>query len=133
MRPQSSPVFLLHLRRLDRFLRHQGLHSTAYMLEKDSLAYFDVAHLQKVVKDGQWDAAWRYVRSFSPLWEPTEGESTNQQYTDFVHSLEHNSMLHYLACRGEEGGRFARSIVWSSDGARKSPKIAQQFDLYHGL
>ena len=30
----SSPVVLLHLRRLDRFLKHQGLHSTAHTYDR---------------------------------------------------------------------------------------------------
>lgn len=135
MRPQSSAVVLLHLRRLDRFLKRQGLHSTAYTLERNSLAYFDTAHLQKLVKDGEWDDAWRYVRPFSPLWEPPEGEGTSQQYTDFLHSLEHNSMLEYVACRGEEGGRAARSLFWSNDDAfrKKFPEMAQRHDLYRSM
>ncbi|RLN09252.1 hypothetical protein C2845_PM11G27830 [Panicum miliaceum] len=136
MGPQSSAVVLLHLRRLDRFLKSQGLHSTANTLERDSLAYFDAAHLQKLVKGGQWDDAWRYVRPFSPLWDPPEGEGTRQQYTDFLHCLEHNSMLDYLACRGEEGGRAARSLFWSSnndDFRNKFPEIAQRHDLYRSM
>jgi len=87
------------------------------------------------VKDGEWDDAWRYVRPFSPLWEPPEGEGTNQQYTDFLHSLEHNSILEYVACRGEEGGRAARSLFWSNDDAfrKKSPEMAQRHDLYRSM
>lgn len=118
---------------LNRVIYRQLSSDGNFRLEKDSLAYFDAAHLQELVKDGEWDAAWRYVRPFSSLWEPPEGESTNQQYTDFMHSLKHNSMLHYLACRGEEGGRVARSTFQSSDGAKKSPKIAQEHALYRSM
>ena len=34
MNSQSSPVVLLHLRRLDRFFKRQGLHSIAHTYER---------------------------------------------------------------------------------------------------
>ncbi|KAK3139160.1 hypothetical protein QOZ80_5AG0378760 [Eleusine coracana subsp. coracana] len=102
-----SAVLLLHLRRLDRFLKRQGFHRTAHTLERESLVHFDAAHLQNLVREGRWSAAWRYLGSFSPLWEP-KGEGTNLQYTALMHSFGHYSTLAFLACRGDEGGRAAR-------------------------
>ncbi|PUZ42643.1 hypothetical protein GQ55_9G598900 [Panicum hallii var. hallii] len=116
---QPSAVALLHLRRLDRFLKHRGLHRTADTLERESLVHFDAAHLQKLVKDGRWSAAWYYLRRFSPLWEP-EGEGTNQQYTSLLHSLSDDSMLAFLACRGDEGGRAA-SLMFPGPSSRALP------------
>ncbi|CAN6313917.1 unnamed protein product [Urochloa humidicola] len=138
---QPSAVALLHLRRLDRFLKHQGLHRTADTLERESLVHFDAAHLQKLVKDGRWSAAWYYLRRFSPLWEP-EGEGTNQQYTSLLHSLSDDSMLAFLACRGDEGGRAASSMfpgpssrALPSDDAfhNKFPEKIKRYDLCHSM
>ncbi|XP_021310696.1 uncharacterized protein LOC110433267 [Sorghum bicolor] len=128
----SSPVVLLHLRRLDRFLKHQGLHSTAHTLERESMVYLDAAHLQKLVKGGQWEAAGTYVEGFSPLWE---GEGTAQKYTSFMHNMEHHAMLAYLACRGEEGGRAASSLYCHNDDAfrKKFPEVAELHDLYRSM
>lgn len=132
MNSQSSPVVLLHLRRLDRFFKRQGLHSIAHTLERESMVYFDAAHLQKLVKDGQWEAAGTYLKGFSPLWE---GEGTTQHYTSFLHNVQHRAMLAFLACRGEEGGRAASSLFWSNDDAfrKKFPKIAERTDLYRSM
>ncbi|CAL4977956.1 unnamed protein product [Urochloa decumbens] len=130
---QSSPVLLLHLRRLDRFLKRQGLHSAARTWRGSlySLVYFDAAHLQRLVRSGRWEAAGTYLRRFSPLWEGEDG--TNQQYTSFLHTVQHHAMLHYLACRSEEGGRDASSLFCNSNDAAfrsKFPEIAQRHDLY---
>ncbi|TVU44118.1 hypothetical protein EJB05_03551 [Eragrostis curvula] len=134
---QSSAVSLLHLRRLDRFLRSQGLHSTAHTLEKESLVYFDAAYLRKLVRGGRWDAAWRYVHRFSPLF-PDEGgeEGPSRRYTAFLHTLEHHAMLHYLACRGDDGGRAAKSLYGRppDDAFRNAfPEMAKQHDLYRTM
>ncbi|CAL4958312.1 unnamed protein product [Urochloa decumbens] len=131
---QSSPVLLLHLRRLNRFLKRQGLHSAARTLERESLVYFDAAHLQRLVRSGRWEAAGTYLRRFSPLWEGEDG--TSQHYTSFLHTVQHHAMLHYLACRGEEGGRDASSLFCNSNDAAfrsKFPEIAQRHDLYRSM
>jgi hypothetical protein len=129
MMGQFSAVVLLHLRRLDGFLRRHGLRSTAHTyvrphrslqissinspgilssilrLERESLAFFDAAHLQKLVRKGRWDAAWRYVRRFSPLFPEEGGEGPSHHYTAFVRTLGHHAMLDYLACRGDEAAK----------------------------
>ncbi|TVU00412.1 hypothetical protein EJB05_54180 [Eragrostis curvula] len=137
----SSAVLLLHLRRLDRFLKRQGLHRAAHALERESLVHFDAAHLQKLVKEGRWSAAWRYLGRFSPLWEP-EGEGTNQQYTALMHSLSEHSLLAFLACRGEEGGHAARTyfscpshVAYPSDEAfrAKFHHVIQRHELYRSM
>ncbi|RLN39922.1 hypothetical protein C2845_PM01G04180 [Panicum miliaceum] len=138
---QPSAVALLHLRRLDRFLKHQGLHRTADTLERESLVHFDAAHLQKLVKGGRWGAGWYYLRRFSPLWEP-EGEGTNQQYTSLLHSLSDDSMLAFLACRGDEGGRAA-SLMFPGPASRALPsddafrnkysETIKRYDLCHSM
>ena len=96
------------------------------------MVYFDAAHLQKLVKDGQWEAAGTYLKGFSPLWE---GKGTTQHYTSFLHNVQHRAMLAFLACRGEEGGRAASSLFWSNDDAfrKKFPKIAERTDLYRSM
>ncbi|CAO2204573.1 unnamed protein product [Urochloa humidicola] len=131
---QSSPVLLLRLRRLNRFLNRQGLHSAARTLERESLVYFDAAHLQRLVRGGRWEAAGSYLRRFSPLWEGEGG--TSQHYTASLHTLQHHAMLHYLACRGEEGGRAAGSLFCNSSGdafRKKFPEIAHRHDLYRSM
>ena len=96
------------------------------------MVYFDAAHLQKLVKDGQWDAAGTYLKGFSPLWE---GEASSQHYTSVLHNMLHHAMLAFLACRGEEGGRAASSLFCSSDDAfrKKFPEIAKRNDLYRSM
>jgi len=98
------------------------------------MVYFDAAHLQKLVKDGQWEAAGTYLKGFSPLWE---GEGTTQHYTSFLHNVQHRAMLAFLACRGEEGGRAASSLFWSNDDAFRK-KVPQDCGAHrpvslHGL
>jgi len=103
-----------------------------FRLEKESMVYFDTAHLQKLVKDGRWEAAGTYLKGFSPLWE---GEGATQHYTSFLHNMQHHAMLAFLACRGEEGGRAASSLFCSSDDAfrKKFPAIAKRNDLYRSM
>ena len=102
-----------------------------FRLEKESMVYFDTAHLQKLVKDGRWEAAGTYLKGFSPLWE---GEGTTQHYTS-LHNMQHHTMLAFLACRGEEGGHAASSLFWSNDDAfrKKFPEIAERTDLYRSM
>ncbi|KAL6630670.1 hypothetical protein ACP70R_028521 [Stipagrostis hirtigluma subsp. patula] len=133
----SSAVLLLHLRRLDRFLKRQGLHRAARTLERESLAHFDAAHLQKLVREGRWSAASRYLDRFSPLWEP-EGKGTNQQYTALMHSLGEHSLLAFLARRGEEGDPFfprhSHVSFPSGDAFRtKFPEVFQRHELYRSM
>ena len=96
------------------------------------MVYFDAAHLQKLVKDGRWEAAGTYLKGFSPLWE---GKGATQHYTSFLHNMQHHTMLAFLACRGEEGGRAASSLFWSNDDAfrKKFPEIAERNDLYRSM
>jgi hypothetical protein len=103
-----------------------------FRLEGESLVYFDAAHLQKLVRDGRWEAAGRYMRRFSQLWE---SEVAGQHFTAFRHTLENNAMLHYLACRGDDGGRAASSLFCCDDDAFRSkfPEIAQRHDLYRSM
>jgi len=61
-----------------------------FRLERESMVYFDAAHLQKLVKDGRWDAAGTYLKGFSPLWE---GEGSSQHYTSVLHNMLHHAML----------------------------------------
>ncbi|KAL6637398.1 hypothetical protein ACP70R_024970 [Stipagrostis hirtigluma subsp. patula] len=132
---QPSAVVLLHLRRLDRFLKRQGLHRTAHVLERESLVCFDAAYLQRMVRRGRWGAAWHYLRRFSPLWE-AEGEAANYKYTQLLHSLSDHSMLAFLACRGEEGGRAAWSLPSLSphDPLRERlPEVAKCQDLFRSM
>lgn len=112
-----------------------------FRLERESLMHFDAVHLQNLVREGRWRAACRYLGSFSPLWEP-EGEGTNQRYTALMHSLRHHSMLAFLACRGEEGGRAARcyypcpsQLAYPSDAAfrTKFHDVIERHDLYHSM
>ncbi|KAK3159771.1 hypothetical protein QOZ80_1BG0050890 [Eleusine coracana subsp. coracana] len=136
MMGQSSAVVLLHLRRLDSFLRRHRLHSTAHTLERESLVFFDAAHLQNLVRKGRWDAAWRYVHRFSLLFSEEGGEGPSQHYTAFLRTLEHHAMLHYLACRGDEGGRDAKSLYSRvpDDAFRdKFHEMAKQHDLYRTM
>ncbi|CAO2193736.1 unnamed protein product [Urochloa humidicola] len=131
---QSSLALLLHLRRLDRFLKRQGLHSAARTLERESLVYFDAAHLQRLVRGGRWEAAGTYLRRFSPLWEGEDG--TSQHYTSLLHTVQNHAMLHFLACRGEDGGRDASSLFCNSKDAafrEKFPETAQRHDLYRSM
>ncbi|CAO2185731.1 unnamed protein product [Urochloa humidicola] len=136
---QSSLALLLHLRRLDRFLKRQGLHSAArtcgvFRLERESLVYFDAAHLQRLVRGGRWEAAGTYLRRFSPLWDGEGGAS--QHYTSLLHTVQHHAMLHFLACRGEDGGRDASSLFCNSKDAafrEKFPETAQRHDLYRSM
>jgi hypothetical protein len=112
-----------------------------FRLERESLVHFDAARLQKLVKDGRWSAAWYYLRRFSALWEP-EGKGTNQHYTSLMDSLSDDSMLAFLACRGEEGGRAASSMfpgpstrAFPSDDAFRNKFSAKikRYDLCYSM
>nr|CAB3472044.1 unnamed protein product [Digitaria exilis] len=104
-----------------RCFSREGLHSTAHTyvhlpisLERNSLVYFDAAHLRKLVKDGRWEDAGDYMDRFEPLWE---GEGTSQRHAAFMHILQHHAMLDYLACRGDDGGRTASSLFCKDNAA----------------
>ncbi|KAF8663062.1 hypothetical protein HU200_055656 [Digitaria exilis] len=101
-------------------------------LERNSLVYFDAAHLRKLVKDGRWEDAGDYMDRFEPLWE---GEGTSQRHAAFMHILQHHAMLDYLACRGDDGGRTASSLFCKDNAAfrEKFPEVAQRHDLYRSM
>ncbi|XP_024318565.1 uncharacterized protein LOC104584790 [Brachypodium distachyon] len=126
---QCPAEYLLHLRRLDAFLKHHGLLQTAYTLEMESRVLFEPTRLQMLVTQGKWSEADRYLRCFSALWKD-DGDGA-AQYTALQGSLNFNAVLAWLACRGEEGGRAAARFKPPSDAFRKAdPEAAKLKDIY---
>ncbi|XP_037437754.1 uncharacterized protein LOC119305294 isoform X1 [Triticum dicoccoides] len=125
---QCPAEVVLHLRRLDALLKDHGLDHTAHTLEMEAGLFFEAAHLEQLVRQGLWASAHRYLRRFSALWD---GDGAATQYATLLSSLSHHSILAWLACRGDEGGRAASFLRPSDEAIRTAcPEEARRKDMY---